>query len=116
MTIVRFDHYYVEMEHRRLAGAASTEIHIKAKDLPTAARDVWRFYESRKKIMPELFGKLLCVKIYGFTVGEIDSKGNYMSRITMCMFEWKCDMGWTYEQRIDRAQAWLERGQQPGVI
>lgn len=116
MSIVVFDHYLANIEYMSGDSAGGTELRFRAPDLPSAARGVMRFYEKRASTIPEFFGRLLCVKIYGFVVGEIDADGNYLSRPTMCLFEWKCDGGWTYEQRVDMARRWLERSQQPGVV
>lgn len=116
MTIVTYDHYLTTFEYRAPESARGMDIHYRASDTTEAARAAWRFYESRRSMVPEFFGTLLCVKIYGFTVREIDEKGNYLSRSTMCLFEWKCDMGWTYEDRVGYLEAQLERSRRPGTI
>lgn len=109
MTIATFDHYRASIEYRAPESVRVMDLDFKARDLPEAARAVKRFYDSRLELLPDFFGRLLCVKIYGFTVDEIDEKGNYLSRLTMCLFEWKCDMGWTYDERVDLTQSRLDQ-------
>jgi hypothetical protein len=111
MTIVVFDFYHAEIEHRSGAypGVTTSRIDFKADSVSDAARAVKRYSENRRYNVPEFFGEVLCVKIYPRSLGEIDADGYLMTRLGMHLFEWKIDMGWTYEQRVDRAEGFEKK-------
>lgn len=110
MAIITFDHYRADLEYiDPAAGAKSMVIDFQAKSVSDAAEGVMRFFKGREMQIPEFFGRCVCVKIYPRTLGEIDDKGNLLTRMTMHLFEWKIDMGWTYEQRVDRAKELEDR-------
>lgn len=116
MAIVVFDHYIAEFEYLSENNGVSLSINFSANNTPAAARDALRFFSSRQNLFPENFGKLLCVKIYGYTIGPIHEDGALLSRHTLCLFEWKIDGGYTYEEKVARAERWLEHSQRPDII
>lgn len=116
MSIVTFDFYCASFEHLSDLHARVSTLDFKAANAPDAARAFMRFYESRQKLFPEIYGALFAVKIYGRSIGEIHESGASLNRNTGNFFEWKIDGGYTYEERVARAERWLEQIQRPGTI
>lgn len=87
----------------------ASDITYIAENEIEAARSFERFWDNRQREVPEWFGELLAVKIYQVTIRPIAEDGSYQNRNSLFNFEWKCDMGWTYDDRVNYLIAQKER-------
>lgn len=64
------------------------------RDLEAATLSAWRWVRNRQKALPECFGTILCIKIYGVTPQRVDEKTGYLpTDHGFGGYEWKCDWG-----------------------
>ena len=107
MSPVGFYKAYVSLQNvEKLDGHITTERDLDAVYRSTndrqAVLDAIRFGEGRLKALPDMFCKLLCVKVYRFDPQPITAGGGCPSKLGSLgpFFEWKCDWPGTLEEYI----------------
>lgn len=72
------------------------------------AADAHRWADNRIRNLPEIFGPLLCIKIYVLNPKAITSTGQYYPPTSFPFYEWKCDHGKRIPIRHQTIQEALE--------
>jgi hypothetical protein len=96
-------------EHKRNGQTTGSKLVYTADNIVDAAKGFMRFWENRHAMIPEFFEQLYAVKIHIIMIGPINDFGVLTHNRSILNFEWKCDMGWTYDQRVSYLDEQIKR-------
>jgi hypothetical protein len=70
----------------------SLDLTFQSPGFPAAVRDAARFWANRARVLPDVFARPLCFKLYAYTIPTILDDGS-LSGPTLGIFnaEWKVD-------------------------